>query len=87
MIGLKKNTLCTTLNKGAHKLHRFQQFLRKRSIKCNGRLNYQLILNLRFKGRGAIFLKINIFMLKKDERTPERTFQKRILNNFSRRIT
>ena len=30
-----------------------------------GRLNYQLILNLRFKGRGTSFFKINIFMLKK----------------------
>ena len=30
-----------------------------------GRLNYQLILNLRFEGRGASFFKINIFMLKK----------------------
>ena len=52
-----------------------------------GRLNYQLILNLRFKGRGANFFKINIFMKKKNERNPERTFQKCILNNFSRRIT
>ena len=30
-----------------------------------GRLNYQLILNLSFKGRGTNFFKINIFMLKK----------------------
>ena len=36
---------------------------------------------------GTNFFKINIFYVKNNERTPERIFQKCILNNFSRRIT
>ena len=36
--------------------------LDKEASSLMGRLNYQLILNLRFKGRGANFFKINIFM-------------------------
>ena len=63
----KKNTLCTILNKGAYKLHRFKQFLflDKEASSLMGRLNYQLILNLRFKGRGTNFFKIKHFYVKK----------------------
>ena len=32
-----------------------------------GRLNYQLILNLRFKGRGTNFFNINTFYVKNKE--------------------
>ena len=40
----------------------FNSFLDKEASSLIGRLYYQLILNLRFKGRGTNFFKINIFM-------------------------
>ena len=40
----------------------FNRFLDKEASSLMGRLYYQLILNLRFKGRGTNFFKINIFM-------------------------
>ena len=43
----------------------FNSFLGKQASSLMGKLNYQLILNLRFKGREQIFFKINIFMLQK----------------------
>ena len=40
----------------------FNSFLDTEVSSLMDRLYYQLILNLRFKGRGTNFLKINIFM-------------------------
>ena len=51
-----------------------------------GRLHYQLILNLRFKGRGTNFFKINIFYVKNKKGLLKGHFGN-VSNTFSRRIT
>ena len=66
MIGWKKKTLCAPhWAKVLTNYIGFNSFLDKGASSLIGRLNYQLILNLSFKGRGTNFFKINIFMLKK----------------------
>ena len=60
---VKKKTLCAPhWTKVLTNYIGFNSFLDTEASSLMDRLYYQLILNLRFKGRGTNFFKINIFM-------------------------